>query len=182
MLYGHIEHLETILRKVPKNESCLALIGYFDKRIPMSFGLQRGNFCGDIWWSTPDGETVFNRWRIAHMNPPAEQCEPYRVHPYSATAETLGAVLEYSSQFLLAGERGSDAPTGPEFFQFHDGEKRTRQRRPTSEQAEAICEIFRRMELAVAVACGLADEADEIAPSPLQPPEGSRDSASAEVS
>lgn len=76
-LYGYIEQLEKIMRRdVPKNESQLAVVAYIkgveedpEKDVVYFVGLRRGNFPGDVWWDTPDGESVFNRWRIAIGGP-----------------------------------------------------------------------------------------------------------------
>jgi hypothetical protein len=169
MLYNSITALEVILRKVPKAETKLAVIGYGETEsgdpLRVGVGLQRGNFNGDIWWPTPDGDSVFNRWRIAYSDPSLEDARSWPVagyHPLSKTAEALGSMFCFLEKVIVAGEIGcGDDGNGPEFFRAYEGQKKTKQRDPTCDEADAIYEIFRKMDLAVDAECAPVHEKNE---------------------
>lgn len=163
-LYRSIEALEVILRTVPKEETMLAALGYSNDDsltglTAVAVGLQRGNFTGDIWWDTPDGDSVFNHWRIAYMSHPPSDA----YHPLSETAEILGSVFNFFNKIAIAGSRGSGSfGAGSKFFRVYEAGKRTKQRHPTSDQAKAITGIVRWIELNDDLTCSSISPEDEM--------------------
>jgi hypothetical protein len=126
-LYRFIELAEHVLRTVPREEREIILAGYTrkDGPSPHTVVLQRGNYVGDIWWETPDGDTIFNHFRIAHDNSPPgvlsfsafekgefDNSEKANDH----TAQYLGILFTNWNRVVVAGTRGCATSEGPSFI------------------------------------------------------------------
>src|SRR3984893_7311838 len=100
--YRYIELAEHVFRDVPRNESQVLFLAFADRGRQDSYLLQRGNFAGDVWWNTPDEESVFNRFRIAGIRTSCGSQD--RDHSY--TAQTLAIPFTSARRILVAGSFG----------------------------------------------------------------------------
>ena len=123
--YRYIELAEHVLRTIPKKESQAVLIATLKDRKDL-YLLQRGNYPGDVWWNTPDGESVFNRFRVENTSTHArvydknDKEDMRGMGSDSATAHTLATPFTGAERFIVAGSEASATPAGSTYIRAYE--------------------------------------------------------------
>ncbi len=119
-MYRYIELAEYVLRQIPKTEINAVLIAVLGQRKD-AYLLQHGNFTGDVWWTTPDGESVFNCWRVSNCK---TQAAVYKENDKEdgrhATALTLATPFTGAKRFIIAGSEACLTAGGPKFLRVYE--------------------------------------------------------------
>ena len=115
--YRFVELAEHVFRDVPKSETRVLLVATSKEGRLDSYLLQRGSFEGDVWWETPDGESVFNRLRVVGHDTEAVVYDTNDDdNSYSATAHTLAAPFSGADRFIVAGSWGCASDKGSNYI------------------------------------------------------------------
>jgi hypothetical protein len=119
-MYKYIEIAEKVFRDVPKNENQVVFIARSGADRLDGYLLQRGSYIGDVWWDTPDGESIFNRFRVTGSR---TECRTFSAHDkedreesgYAVTACTLAVPFTGADYFIVAGRTGCETEKGSDY-------------------------------------------------------------------